>query len=275
MFKKIRQKKDWWQQAIIIALAVIRPIWWIVDKAANIEFLARSWSLILNLVLAPWFSLVILAAGFGFLYVRRKVAGSKTTSSMAIAEPGAHQVAPINPQEDALMGTVEELMLDDEIQRNYRFTTDERSHLRELLHGYTHQMAEWKQYVHLSLMDVDCRRVSSSSPSVDLKLQIRNYLPVPVRLVQVLESGGTIGGQRFGARYDLPPLPEGQDHSVGRWREREFIIRLNLTGSDVLTWLFTGFQHKYDIEWLIHGRWYLEVFGERRVAWVPSYNLRL
>ena len=167
------------------------------------------------------------------------------------------------------VGTFAELVADDDVQRTYAFAPDERQHLKELWHWHEHQNAQWREYIRLELLDVDCSHVNEASPYALLRMRMTNFLGVAIRLMRVTESTGTVDV------HTLPQLPADLDVRVPRGSESSFDVRLPLYGQ-VPDHLRTEARepHPRRLSWVIKGRWWVEVYGNQETAWSPSYELR-
>lgn len=139
----------------------------------------------------------------------------------------------------------------------------------DLLKYYAALKQNWQNYIRLKLLDVDCSHINEASPYVLLKLEIVNFLPVPLRLIRVTGSSGIVDGQT------LPSLPENHDVKVSECSEKQFTIRLDLQNTGVFGHL--EFREREQpgryFPWIIKGEWVVEVFGERQTAWYPNHEL--
>ena len=46
--------------------------WWVVAKAGDIDFLAKNWKVIIGIIVAPWFSVVVVVIGLGLIFWNSK-----------------------------------------------------------------------------------------------------------------------------------------------------------------------------------------------------------
>jgi hypothetical protein len=140
---------------------------------------------------------------------------------------------------------------------------------KELLRYYSTQKQNWQNYIRLKLLDVDCSYINEASPYVLLKLEIVNFLSVPLRFIRVTGSSGIVDGQT------LPSLPENHDVKVSECSEKQFTIRLDLQNTGVPGHLSfrEGEQAGRYFQWIIKGEWVVEIFGECQTAWYPNHEL--
>lgn len=115
--------------------------------------------------------------------------------------------------------------------------------------------------VRLLLQNVDCSRVTTSSPSVILRIAGLNFLPYPVELVRIERGNGTV------EVHDLPDLPSSIAFSLRPLDETRIEIKLPLHGQVP--------DHLRDeahvecpkpLHWVFRGRWYAQINGEERLV---------
>lgn len=144
-----------------------------------------------------------------------------------------------------------------------------RTEASGLLAFYARQKHDWRNYIRLKLRDVDCSYINEASPYVLLKLEIVNFLPVPLKLTRVIRSSGIVD------HLTLPRLPENHDINVPACSEKRFDIRLDLQNTKIPGHL--SFREEEQpgrcFQWVIKGEWVFEAFGECQTAWDPSQEL--
>lgn len=127
--------------------------------------------------------------------------------------------------------------------------------------------SDLKTHVHLNLVDVDCSNVRYNTPYVILNFLIENYLPYPLYLETVAESGGSIGGRWLDADLNLPALPQVLNVPVRKYSRKEFEIRLDIHSPELKECLLNAEAYPRSVRWRIWGRWYAEVRGSRQIVW--------
>jgi len=123
-------------------------------------------------------------------------------------------------------------------------------------------------YLHIELTDVNCSHVNDSSPHIVLQFALRNFFLVPVELVRVVNSEGTI---------DVHILPQLQQHigqPVRACSETTFTTRLDLTG-DVPNHLRSeaNAERPRPLRWDFTGEWFASIDGEEKLVWDRSHHL--
>ncbi len=172
-------------------------------------------------------------------------------------------------QSDEVPATVTPDSANQSIRQHFS-NTEEMARAKELLEFEQTQRQSWLSFVHLRLCGVDCSHVNEASPYVVLDMELRNFLLVPVRLLNAMNSDGTVDV------HTLPSLPENYDVTVQPCLAHLFQIKLAIHGTDVPNHLRSeaSVECRRPLRWVIRGEWYVEVFGTRKRAWTRSYELR-
>ena len=129
---------------------------------------------------------------------------------------------------------------------------------------------DWKNDLHLTLVDVDCSNIKLPTSFVILKFRIENYLDVPMFLDIVTQSGGSIGGQWLDAVLNLPTLSHYINVSVGERGPKEINIRLDINSPKLQSTLIDAAEKQRSVQWLFWGDWYAEAYGSRQRVWDTS-----